>query len=246
MSVRAGQRPRNGFTLIELLMVVAIVALLVALLLPTLAAARESARAAVCMSRIRQLASANLIYGDDHYGTWAGRAVIGTGDWENYLCCWIPFGWIYEPPPARMPAGGWWPGFDVRKGSLWPYVKSLETYRCPSDPDPAAGQLSYAINAFIYQSHVARPGPIASVSYPMPGRFTQLPDQLVVFICEGRPNDGNFHPIGPADPVHGDTPNWRHNEKAPFLFLDTHAELRPQSDPLINDPQSLLWQPTWD
>jgi len=53
---------RRGFTLIELLVVIAIIALLVSILLPSLALAKELARRAICSSQFRQIALADNIY----------------------------------------------------------------------------------------------------------------------------------------------------------------------------------------
>ncbi|MBL8763839.1 MAG: prepilin-type N-terminal cleavage/methylation domain-containing protein [Phycisphaerae bacterium] len=57
---------RRGFTLIELLVVVAIVALLVSILLPTLGKARDAARGVVCASNLGQLAKGMAGYGSDN------------------------------------------------------------------------------------------------------------------------------------------------------------------------------------
>ena len=59
-------RPAGGFTLIELLVVIGIIAVLIAILLPALGAARESADTVVCKSRMRQLAIGWQIYADDN------------------------------------------------------------------------------------------------------------------------------------------------------------------------------------
>lgn len=59
---------RNGFTLIELLIVIAIIAVLVAMLLPALTKARETAHDARCKSNQKQLGMACFSYVNDHSG----------------------------------------------------------------------------------------------------------------------------------------------------------------------------------
>jgi prepilin-type N-terminal cleavage/methylation domain-containing protein/prepilin-type processing-associated H-X9-DG protein len=58
------ERKVKGFTLIELLVVVAIIAVLIAMLLPALGSARQAAKGAVCLSGIKQIMTATLMYTD--------------------------------------------------------------------------------------------------------------------------------------------------------------------------------------
>ena len=57
---------RTGFTLIELLVVIAIIAILAAILFPVFAKAREKARTTACLSNLKQICLAELMYVQDY------------------------------------------------------------------------------------------------------------------------------------------------------------------------------------
>jgi prepilin-type N-terminal cleavage/methylation domain-containing protein len=110
------QGAKHGFTLVELLVVIAIIGILVALLLPAIQAARESARRQQCQNNLKQLALAAL----NHHEV-AGH--FPTGGW----------GWWWVGDPDRGfssdQPGGW--VFNVM-----PFTEESARYKAASDGDP--------------------------------------------------------------------------------------------------------------
>jgi prepilin-type N-terminal cleavage/methylation domain-containing protein len=90
----------TAFTLVELLAVIAIIGVLVALLLPAIQAARESARLAQCKNNLRQVSLAMLNYESTHKQFPAGGwSVLWTGDPNAGTGSRQPGGWIYQTLP---------------------------------------------------------------------------------------------------------------------------------------------------
>lgn len=117
------QRRMGAFTLVELLIVVSIVGLLLSILLPSLAGAREQARTVVCASNIRQLALANTLYVAEQRGKYCPGAAYFIGDetHQGNLHRWHGT----RDNPAEP--------FDPSRGPLMPYLGPEGRIRaCPS------------------------------------------------------------------------------------------------------------------
>lgn len=74
----------DGFTLVELLVVIAIIGLLVAITLPSLRNARESAQGVLCMARLRTWGTALPQYAADHNNRLPGSAIRASVGWFRY------------------------------------------------------------------------------------------------------------------------------------------------------------------
>ncbi len=116
---------RKGFTLIELLVVIAVIALLIALLVPVLRSAREQGQRAVCLSNLRQLTLAWIVYADDNDSKIVPGSAFGrTQAFRLDLRGWL--GPAFKFPESRSAVVE-----NPDKGPLWPYVRDIDVYRCP-------------------------------------------------------------------------------------------------------------------
>ncbi len=141
------RRRRKGFTLIELLVVIAIIGILAALVFPVFARARESARKAVCLSNVKNIALAIQMYLADNNDTLPPKEhrpeVVGwfaamTGDRETseaIVAC-----TIWANPYLRWPV------------VLDEYTKNRDVWRCPSAK--AQGGASFIIPTSDWFSHL--------------------------------------------------------------------------------------------
>jgi prepilin-type N-terminal cleavage/methylation domain-containing protein/prepilin-type processing-associated H-X9-DG protein len=133
-SSRHASQARSAFTLIELLVVIAIIAILAAILFPVFAQARDKARAASCLSNVKQMALAFNMYAQDYDEAlpfWAPQChSIGASD---VACGRVVVGSLTATAADGAPYRS-----NGYTGSLWPYalqpyIKNAQIFGCASD-----------------------------------------------------------------------------------------------------------------
>lgn len=132
---------RRAFTLIEVLVVVAIIALLVAILIPSLSRAREVSRRTVCMSNEHQLGLGWLIYANENKSSIVNSTAHSNEGSTDGLIAPDP-SWLSKHAPAWIKCVSWstppdaWPESiqrqAIRKGALFKYLRSEDMYHCPA------------------------------------------------------------------------------------------------------------------
>lgn len=226
------RRPANrvAFTLIELLVVIAIIAILAAILFPVFARAREKARQASCMSNLRQMSSAFAMYTQDNDERLprASNNILVNNMSMNYR-------WMHQ---------------------IMAYVQNTQIFVCPSRSNFVFNGMLATTGGYGYNSlflDTWPPGtggqPIAAIAAPAetlmvgescwPGRFRIRPDSATVttWVVPNSPawvnGAATITPVTPGAPCQSTDQyrlDWRHSDRANFLFVDGHVKVLTPAD----------------
>ena len=241
-----GNRVPDSFTLIELLVVIAIIAILAALLLPSLNHSKQEAQGKLCMSNARQLIIAWTMYASDFKDVLPyNLPSLEAGGWVNGN---MGFG----NDPTNIPL--------MLSGQIGPYAQSGGIYKCPADLSMALVYNLTNFKSFLMPRcrsvsmnfAVGDNSPtgsrLAIVPWPHIFKMTEFKMASKTWVLSDEDastiNDGYQSPFWVDFPsyIHWcDLPASYHNGAAGYAFADGHAEVHRFLDwpwPVLNPPQS--------
>lgn len=229
-----GRYARPAFTLIELLVVITIIAILAAMLIPTIAMVRDMARRTTCASNLRQMILAETQYRTENDG------LMPPVVWN-----WQYLNWVYLWP---TPQGRWQNFLEVYMGSYKPFncpstVRILPDYEMYDkqvtwiprgfSAKGAVGLMAYNSSNWGRSPDWSSPGPMneikldAYIAAKGPG---YVKDRCPVFF------DGVFHNNEWSAPPKSDQKSnlwgayFPHRSKTNISFVDGHAEVKSWND----------------
>ena len=220
---------RHAFTLIELLVVIAIIALLLAILMPSLQAAKRHAYAVICLNNQKQIGLAANLFSNDYNG------VVPRGD-DALKKVWFTLFLPYIGKDANIT--------DYRQ---------VKVYRCKAFPKSGTGiggvknskqTIGYVVNAWKFNSSNDQVGqetsvPTKTTRFRMPSSTAYLADNEAgewrpVLEDISNPDRGRFDFFSPTHLPMSDDESGpgqgrriardRHGDGCNLLFLDWHAE----------------------
>ncbi len=214
--IRKSKRSLQAFTLIELLVVITIIAILAAILFPVFAQAKEAAKKANCISNLKQISLAFIMYADDY----DGELETDQGSWGTKSSTW----WCSYNSAHGFPLV-----VNLTEGNLYPYMKNVQISDCGSAQDvlsyrPMWGDDS---NPAYSKSRAAWSGNMSDVEFP--AETIYVGDAAYLMSPE---YDGVFYTYridtlyiaGDYGQMQRGAVHGRHNNMASLGWFDGHAK----------------------
>lgn len=230
------RRLRSGFTLVELLVVTAIMALLAAILFPAFKHAKESAKRTACASNLKQLGLGMAQYLQDNNDTYP-PCLLGQEKASLYVQQTDPAmpGAVYEISDGST-NGHWFCWMD----SIYPYVKNVQVYMCPSAADETYPGYGYnaAMSGYRRSSYATAAKIKAKLPDYVPMRSPMIlrASENILLVDNNRASDIyanglEFNSLVTKPTVWGYL--WPHLDGGNVCFVDGHVKWYRRTDPVI-------------
>ena len=249
---RAG-RFLQAFTLIELLVVIAIIAILAAMLLPALSKAKQKAKQAACISNMRQIGIALVMYADDfkQYPS-CYRTANSTYVWQPRILSLMGNNHAAFSCPAARPESAWDPTLNPTITTVIGEDGNIDKFGIKNTTRFSLGYNDWGLRNAVDPT-LGMGGDVGTT--PVKDSAVRRPVDMIA-IGDVRSDAAIINFNANLDPViddagdnlavngHDQCPSNRHNYRTDLLFADGHVE-SPKRNDAIN-PNDNTWRARWN